>query len=228
MSRKFSVALSLALAAGSLSAHAQSELTDKQKFSYSVGFQVGQQLHQRMQSASDLDLDASAFAQAIEAVFAGEDPALSIEEMQAILQADQSRRQEEQAAMAEKNQQRGDAFRTANKEKDGVVETNTGLQYREITAGSGRKPTVDDTVVVHYHGTFVDGNVFDSSYDRGEPATFTVGGIIKGWQEVLPLMSEGAKWNVVIPADLAYGQNGAGRIGPNETLVFDIELIEIK
>jgi len=109
-----------------------------------------------------------------------------------------------------------------------VVETDSGLQYRVITAGSGRKPTVDDTVVVHYHGTFVDGNVFDSSYDRGEPATFTVGGIIKGWQEVLPLMSEGGKWNVVIPADLAYGANGAGRIGPNETLVFDIELIEIK
>jgi FKBP-type peptidyl-prolyl cis-trans isomerase FklB len=203
-------------------------MTDQQKFSYSVGFQVGQQIFQRMQSSADIDLDAAAFAEAIEDVFSGGEPKLAVEEMQAVLEAERSRQIEKRQALGAQNEQRGTEFMAANKAKDGVEMTASGIHYRVIEAGSGKQPGAEDTVVVHYAGQLVDGTEFDSSYKRGQPATFSLGGIIKGWQEILPLMQEGAKWEIVIPPALAYGPNGGGSIGPNETLVFTIELIEVK
>ncbi len=128
-----------------------------------------------------------------------------------------------------KNLEAGQAFLEANKKKEGVVTLPSGLQYKIITEGKGKQPKSTDTVVAHYRGTLTNGTEFDSSYKRNEPATFPVAGVIKGWQEVLPLMKEGAKWQVYIPAELAYGPRGAGDvIGPNEVLVFDIELLSVK
>ncbi len=123
----------------------------------------------------------------------------------------------------------GEAFLAANKTKDGVVTTASGLQYKILTAGTGAKPTAADTVVCNYKGTFIDGTEFDSSYKRGKPAEFPVGGVIPGWTEALQLMPVGSKWQLVIPSGLAYGTRGAGgAIGPNQTLVFEVDLISIK
>ena len=128
-----------------------------------------------------------------------------------------------------KNLEAGQAYLEANKKKEGVVTLPSGLQYKIITEGKGKQPKSTDTVVAHYRGTLINGTEFDSSYKRNEPATFPVAGVIKGWQEALPLMKEGAKWQVYIPAELAYGPRGAGDvIGPNEVLVFDIELLSVK
>ncbi len=131
--------------------------------------------------------------------------------------------------MAAKNQTEGEAFLTENAKKEGVVVTASGLQYKVLEAGEGDSPMPSDVVTVHYRGTLVDGTQFDSSYDRGQPATFPVGGVIAGWTEALQLMKPGAKWQLVIPADLAYGERGAGQvIGPNSTLLFDVELISVE
>jgi len=136
--------------------------------------------------------------------------------------------QAELAAAGEKNKVDGEAFLAANAQKDGVVVTDTGLQYKVITAGDGAKPQATDTVTVHYRGTLIDGTEFDSSYSRGEPATFPVQGVISGWVEALQLMSVGDKYELTIPSDLAYGPAGTGGdIGPNATLIFEVELLEI-
>jgi FKBP-type peptidyl-prolyl cis-trans isomerase FklB len=128
-----------------------------------------------------------------------------------------------------KNLEAGQAFLEANKKKEGVVTLPSGLQYKVLTEGKGKQPKSSDSVIAHYRGTLINGTEFDSSYKRNEPATFPVQGVVKGWQEALPLMKEGAKWQIYIPADLAYGPRGAGQaIGPNETLIFDIELISVK
>jgi FKBP-type peptidyl-prolyl cis-trans isomerase FklB len=141
----------------------------------------------------------------------------------------QQRAQQQQAEQAEKNKAAGEAFLKANKEKEGVTELPSGLQYKIIQQGKGKTPTADDTVVVNYRGTLTNGTEFDSSYKRNEPVTFKVDKVIPGWQEALKLMPVGSKWEVVIPSKLAYGEQGAGRfIGPNETLIFDIELLKIK
>jgi FKBP-type peptidyl-prolyl cis-trans isomerase FklB len=198
--------------------------TDKQKFSYTAGYQIGQNLKRQ-----NLDLDSKAFSQGAQDAITGAKPRLKPEEMQAAIQARQKKDMEKQAAAAKKNLDAGQAFLEANKKKDGVTTTASGLQYKIITEGKGKQPKSTDTVVAHYRGTLINGNEFDSSYQRNEPATFPVGGVIKGWQEVLPLMKEGAKWQVYIPSDLAYGPRGAGaEIGPNEVLIFDIELVSVK
>jgi FKBP-type peptidyl-prolyl cis-trans isomerase FklB len=130
--------------------------------------------------------------------------------------------------MAAKNAKEGKEFLTANAEKEGVVTRPSGLQYKVLEEGSGKSPTKDSTVTVDYKGTLIDGTVFDSSYQRGKSATFGVGDVIPGWTEALPLMKEGAKWRLFIPADLAYGERGAGPvIGPNATLIFDVELKKV-
>ncbi len=213
----------------SVGAAAQSELqTPEQKFSYALGFQVGMQLRQQL-FGRDMAIDEGAFLQAIEDVLRQAEPQMSVDDMQAALQAQQSEREQQRAALAQRNEQAGEAFREANRAKEGVTETASGLQYRVISAGEGRQPSASDTVVVHYRGTLISGEEFDSSHARGEPMTFSVDGIIAGWQEALPLMKEGAKWEIVIPPELAYGERGAGQaIGPNATLVFEIELIEVK
>jgi len=129
----------------------------------------------------------------------------------------------------EKNKREGEIFLEANKKKEGVQTLPSGLQYKVLKAGAGKKPTTTDTVTVHYRGTLIDGKEFDSSYQRGKPATFPVNGVIPGWTEALALMEEGAKWELFIPSNLAYGERGAGReIGPNATLIFEVELISIE
>lgn len=202
--------------------------SEHQKFSYAMGYSIGNQVLQQF-SGEQIDIDAAAFARAIRDALDSAEPALTTEEMQAVIMA---RREQEMSAareLAEKNQAEGEAFLAENGARDGVTTTDSGLQYEVIEAGEGASPTVDDTVVVHYRGTLIDGTEFDSSYARGNPAEFPLNGIVPGWQEALQLMSVGDKWKVFLPAALGYGERGAGsRIGPNAALVFEIELLEIK
>ncbi len=201
--------------------------TDKEKLSYSLGYQFGQNAKR-----NTLDLDPDVFAAAIKDVLADSKPALTDDEMRTVVQDFQQKLQQKLMAQAQeqanKNKADGDAFRAKNKKNKGVTTLASGLQYRVVKAGTGKKPTLADSVTAHYSGKLVNGKEFDSSYKRGQPATFPLGGVIKGWQEALPLMQEGAKWEVVIPPELGYGPTGAGQnIGPNETLIFEIELITV-
>ena len=198
--------------------------TEKKKFSYTVGRQIGQSLLRQ-----GVDVDAAAFAEGIEDMLSGTASKLSEEEMEAVTKSYQDKQKEEQQALAQQNSEAGQEFLEANKGKDGVVVLPSGLQYKVLEKGNGKQPTADDTVVVHYRGTTINGNEFDSSYKRGEPTTLQIANVIKGWQEALLLMSEGSKWQLYIPTELAYGERGAGAaIGPNEILIFDIELISVQ
>tara|TARA_Y100001934_G_scaffold269583_1_gene353231 strand:+ start:433 stop:1125 length:693 start_codon:yes stop_codon:yes gene_type:complete len=200
----------------------------REQFSYALGFQIGTQIGQQMM-AENLDLDPGFLAQAIEDVLSGTPPAITPEQMNAAISAVQQQTQEQSMEKAQSAEQAGQAFRQSYQQQEGVSKTHSGILYRVLTPGTGVQPKVDDTVVVHYRGTLVDGTEFDSSIQRGQPATFSLGGIIAGWQEALQLMQEGARWEVVIPPELAYGSTGAGGlIGPQETLIFEIELIEVK
>jgi len=209
------------------SAHAQGSeglSTNVQKFSYGVGLQIGQQLKRQ-----GLDgVDPKAIALAIEDVLSGRDMRVSMEDMRVAATAYQNELNAEKLAASEKNKAAGDKFLKENSSKEGVVELDSGLQYRVVESGSGEKPTETDTVVVHYRGRLLDGTEFDSSFNRGQPTELKVGQVIPGWQEALQLMQVGGVWEVWIPASLAYGPDGAGSIGPNQTLHFDIELIDIK
>lgn len=207
-------------------AHAGKVKLDSQdaRVSYALGLQIGQGLKQ-----DGVPIDIKAFSMAIEDVLAGKEPQLSTEDMQAALTAFQQQQVEARAAMGSENIKKGKAFMAVNGKKDGVTQTDSGIQYRVLAAGSGKKkPGPTDSVTVHYKGTLINGEEFDSSYSRGEPATFPLNRVIQGWQQIMPMMVEGAKWEVVIPADLAYGERGSqGGIGPHETLVFEIELITV-
>ena len=199
--------------------------TDAQKFSYAIGFQIGQNL--KTQGLGDIDVKA--LSQAIGDVLKDQKLKLSMDEMQKVVQSKQEKMQAERNAKGDKAKEAGEKFLAENKKKPGIITLDSGIQYKVITEGKGKKPTVNDSVVAHYRGTLIDGTEFDSSYKRGEPATFPLNGVIKGWQEVLPLMAEGSKWQVYIPSGLAYGPRGAGaNIGPNESLIFDIELVKVK
>ena len=202
--------------------------TDQQMVSYTLGYQIGGQLAAQIREGR-LDLDPEAFAQAIADVLSGRPPAMTSAQMEAALEMLQHQQNSGRNTAAETGQSRGEAFRVEYSQRQGVVATASGLQYRVIETGEGRSPGPADTVVVHYVGQLIDGTEFDSSKGRGTPATFSLGGIIPGWQEALQLMREGDIWEVVIPSELAYGAQGAGAsIGPNETLVFEIELISVK
>lgn len=197
--------------------------TDKQKISYIFGIQVGQNM---MQEGVDLDLEA--FKAGVADMFAGKEPQLKQEEAQRVITDFQAKKAQEMAEVMNKKQAEAKAYMEENGKKEGVVTTASGLQYEILKEGDGATPTENDKVIANYKGTLLDGTVFDSSYDRGEPATFPVKGVIQGWQEALQMMKEGAKWRIVVPANLAYGPRGAGQlIGPNETLIFEIELIAI-
>jgi len=197
-------------------------------FSYALGYQIGGQLAAQIREGG-LDLDPDAFAQAIVDVLSGRPPAMTAAQMEAALEMRQQQEIVRQNDAAETGRPRGEAFQTEYSQRQGVVATASGLQYRVIETGEGRSPGPADTVVVHYVGRLIDGTEFDSSRDRGTPATFSLGGIIPGWKEALQLMREGDVWEAVIPSELAYGARGAGTsIGPNETLVFEIELISVK
>lgn len=199
--------------------------TDRARLSYAIGFQIGHNLKEQ----GIKNIDGRALAQAVEDVMSGAKPRLSAKDMQGALMKFQEARIKDRAAQAQANLKAGKAFRAAFKKKKGVVELPDGLQYRVLHAGKGPKPTAQDTVVVNYRGALTDGTVFDSSYRRGEPAEIPVGRVIPGWKEVLQRMPVGSKWQVVIPPQLAYGAKGAGAaIGPDQTLVFDIELLSIK
>lgn len=207
-----------------MSAHAAKVESDVEKLSYSMGIFFGQSV-----SRQNMDLDTGAFLQAVEDVLNQNELKLDKGEMQKILADYQKKEQEERIAKLSANKVEGAKYLEENKKKEGVVTLESGLQYKVVTAGEGKKPAADSQVVVHYRGTLLDGTEFDSSYSRGEPATLGVNQVIKGWQEALQLMPAGSKWQIVVPSDLAYGERGAGgAIGPNSTLLFDIELIEIK
>jgi FKBP-type peptidyl-prolyl cis-trans isomerase FklB len=207
----------------------QATLKDqKAKTSYALGMNLAHTV--KMQP---LDLDQAAFIQGIKDVLAGGKTLMTEEEMAAaltVLQTEMTAKAAEEAKkVGETNKVEGAAFLAANKTKEGVVTLPSGLQYKIITAGTGPKPTPADTVVCNYRGTLINGKEFDSSYKRGQPASFPVGRVIKGWTEALQLMPAGSKWQLFIPPDLAYADHGAGPdIGPNATLIFEVELISIQ
>ena len=202
--------------------------SDEQKYSYALGYQIGRQI-QRQLDAENVELDVDAFARGIADVLSGRGLALSQEEIMKAIETKSEQEVEKMKELGDSNELSGEAFRAEYGKQETVMRTDSGILYRALTDGSGTKPGPNDTVVVHYRGTLPDGQEFDSSYKRGQPATFSLGGIIAGWKEVLQVMSEGAKWEVVIPPVLGYGSVGAGGlIGSNQTLVFEIELIEVK
>lgn len=202
--------------------------TDKDKASYALGLSVGKTLHN-----DGVDVDPNIVAQGLKDALAGGKTLLTDNEAKAAmsaLQAEARKKLEEKMQLAgETNKKEGEAFCATNKTKEGVVVLPSGLQYKILTAGTGPKPTAADSVVCNYKGTLINGKEFDASARHGGPATFPVSGVIKGWTEALQLMPVGSKWQLVIPADLAYGQRGAGGdIGPGATLVFEVELLSIK
>ncbi len=203
--------------------------TNKQKASYAIGMNWGTGLHRQ-----NIDVDSAALIQGMKDALAGGKTLLTEDEARAALMQLQKEVQEKQQAKAaaegDANKKEGEAFLAANKSKEGVVTLPSGLQYKILKEGTGPKPTATDSVVCNYKGTLINGTEFDSSYKRGEPATFPVTGVIKGWTEALQLMPVGSKWQLFIPSDLAYGPRGTpgGPIGPNATLIFEVELISIK
>jgi FKBP-type peptidyl-prolyl cis-trans isomerase FklB len=201
--------------------------TQKDKFSYALGMKMGENLHKQ-----SVPVDPSILSRGLRDGLAGGKTLLTDDEAQAALGAVQNdlrkKQQEQMQEASAANKKEGDAFLAANKAKEGVVTLPSGLQYKIITAGTGPKPAATDSVVCNYRGTLIKGTEFDSSYKHGEPVTFTVNGVIKGWTEALQLMPVGSKWQLFIPSDLAYGDRGAGAdIGPGSTLIFEVELLSI-
>ncbi len=217
-------AMSLALA---LPLAAQTMETPEERLSYTIGMDIGQSLAEQ-----DLNIDMDLLVEGLRAAFAGEETLLTREEADAERDAFMQRRQQEvmqqQQQEAVRNLEEGQAFLAENRENPDVQETASGLQYRVVQEGEGRSPSATDRVTVHYRGTLINGVEFDSSFARNQPATFGLNQVIPGWTEGLQLMQEGAVFEFFIPADLAYGDQGRpGPIGPNSTLIFEVELIEV-
>lgn len=233
MTKKLMVLAALAgltlLVTGGCAGEKKVELKDlRDKVSYSIGMNIGQDFKRQ-----DIDLDPDLIAQAIKDVTKGAPLLLTEEQVKEAITAFQKELETKMEAKAkadlEKNAKAGAAYLAENGKKDGVVTLASGLQYKVLTPGTGKKPKATDTVTVHYRGTLIDGTEFDSSIKRNEPATFPVSGVIPGWTEALQLMQEGAKWQLSIPANLAYGERGAGQqIGPNSTLIFEVELLKVQ
>ncbi|MBV9008627.1 MAG: FKBP-type peptidyl-prolyl cis-trans isomerase [Verrucomicrobia bacterium] len=217
--------LSLSVASTSLFAEDQPALKDsKDKVSYSFGLNVGFNLQRQK-----IDLNPDAFMAGLKDALSGKQPQLTEEQVREVMTQFQKDMDDKQKAAAEKNHTDGEKFLAENKNKPGVKTTASGLQYKVEKEGTGATPKATDTVVVNYRGTLLDGTEFDSSYKRGQPATFPVNQVIKGWTEALQLMKAGSKYQLFIPADLAYGARGAGgQIGPNSTLIFEVELLDVK
>lgn len=198
--------------------------TIDQKASYAIGLQIGQQL---MESGL-IGIDLDALKLAMQDVLANNQPALPLQELHEALRHMHEKATEEKAKQAEKIAQAGKDFLAENIKKDGIKSTESGLQYEVITEGTGSLPKSTDRVQVHYTGQLIDGTIFDSSVQRGQPAEFPVNGVIQGWVEALQLMPEGSKWRLYIPQELAYGAQGAGgSIPPYSTLIFDVELLKV-
>ncbi len=202
--------------------------TDKDKVSYALGMNLGTNLHR-----DSIDIDTAVFLRALKDTLAGGKTLLTESETRAALMqlqtAVRAKQMEKMKLAGEANKKEGESFLAANKTKEGVVTLPSGLEYKILAEGTGPKPAATDTVVCNYRGTLVNGTEFDSSYKRGQPATFPVSGVIKGWTEALQLMPVGSKWQLFLPAELAYGERGPSpEIGPNSTLVFEVELLSIQ
>jgi FKBP-type peptidyl-prolyl cis-trans isomerase FklB len=213
---------------GTVDAADSSLKTQKDKASYTIGAQIGTDMKKQ-----GVDIDPEVLAKGIKDGFRGSKMLLTEQEMKesivGLQQQMAAKQAERMRVQGDKNKQEGATFLVENAKKEGVKVTQSGLQYKAIKEGTGKMPKAEDTVTVNYAGTLIDGTEFDSSYKRGEPATFAVKGVIKGWTEALQLMKVGSKWNLYIPSHLAYGEQGAGRvIGPNATLIFEVELLGIK
>ncbi len=196
----------------------------KEKISYIIGRDMANNL-----AKQGISITVDPFIKGLKEVQEGTPSSLSQEEVQQAMMALQQEMAQKQNAAGADNLKAGEAFLAENKTREGVTTLPSGLQYQILDEGTGKTPTLKDSVTTHYHGTLLDGTVFDSSYERNEPATFPVSGVIAGWTEALQLMKEGAKWRLFVPSNLAYGAQGAGgAIGPNTTLVFDVELIAVK
>jgi FKBP-type peptidyl-prolyl cis-trans isomerase FklB len=206
--------------------------TRKEKFSYALGMNIGTGLGANLKKQS-VEVDSNLLSQGLKDTMSGGKTRLTQEEAQAVLTEVQTeikkQQQEKMQQAAAANKTEGEAFLAANKAKDGVVTLPSGLQYKILTAGTGPTPTASDSVVCNYRGTLINGTEFDSSIKRGQPATFGVGQVIKGWTEALQLMPVGSKWQLFVPSSLAYGERGAGaEIGPDATLIFEVELLSIQ
>ncbi len=196
--------------------------SDIAKYSYAAGYQLGSNIKKQK-----VDLDMAAFTQAIQDAIAGKESVLKPEEVQAAIMKMSEIMMKKQQDAGVANLKTGDEFLKKNKVKPGVVTTSSGLQYRIIKEGAGRKPGKKEMVQVHYRGTLTDGTEFDSSYARKEPVKFELDKVIPGWTEAIQLMNVGSKYEFVIPSNLAYGEQGAGDIPPNSVLVFEVELLDI-
>ena len=221
-------AISAALASGiSLAGDKVEPKTESDKVSYSVGYRLGGDFKRQQ-----VDINSDMLVQGIEDAASGGEALMTDEQMRTVMmnlanrvKAEQMEKQKQEGAQ---NIKAGEAFLAENAGKEGVKTTDSGLQYKVITAGEGKTPQKSDKVTVHYRGTLIDGSEFDSSYSRNKPATFGVGQVIPGWTEALQLMKEGDKWEIYLPSKLAYGERGAGaKIPPNSTLIFEVELISV-
>jgi FKBP-type peptidyl-prolyl cis-trans isomerase FklB len=214
--------------AAAAKSHALALTTQKQKFSYALGMNLGTGMHEQ-----SVEVDPDIVARGMKDAIGGAKPLLTEDEARQVMTEVRTQVQKAQQAKmqqeADTNKKEGEAFLAANKNKPGVVALPSGLQYKIITTGTGPKPTASDTVVCNYRGTLVDGKEFDSSYKRGQPVTFPVSGVIKGWTEALQLMPVGSKWQLFIPSDLAYGERSPSPdLGPDSTLIFEVELLSIQ
>ena len=224
-----SALLGIGLLVSLAQAEDQAALKDpKDRLSYSIGADIGQRL-----KSQSIDVDPDILTKGIKDIYVGGKPLLTDQEVRETLATFQkemiAKQQERAKILGEKNKKEGEAFLEENKKKEGVKTLASGVQYKVITEGTGKTPKLTDTVTVNYKGTLIDGTEFDSSYKKGQPVTFPVNKVIPGWTEALQLMKEGAKWQIVIPTDLAYKGTGAGNvIGPNATLIFEVELISVK
>jgi len=218
----------VALSGASFAADAPELKTDKEKISYSIGMDIGGNLKR-----GSVEVDPDLLAKGLKDSYGGgktilteDQAAQALADFQEALMAKQA---ETMKVLSEKNMADGEKFLAENAMKEGVKVLPSGLQYKEITPGTGKSPKPADTVTTHYKGTLIDGTEFDSSYKRGQPATFPVSGVIPGWTEALQLMKEGSKWQLFVPPKLAYGEKGVGQvIGPNATLIFEVELLTVK
>jgi len=230
MKRRLAMAVCgvVALSGAAFAADAPELKSDKEVFSYSLGMNLGGNLKRE-----SVEVDTELLVRGFKDSYGGGKTILTEEEARKSImdfqKAQMAKRAETMKKLSEKNKADGERFLAENAKKEGVKSLPSGLQFKEITPGKGKTPKATDTVTTQYKGTLIDGTEFDSSYKRGEPATFPVSGVIAGWTEALQLMKEGAKWQLFIPPNLAYGERGAGSdIGPNATLIFEVELISVK
>ena len=228
MKLRWVAAASALFLAGHAGAADPPKLADqKEKISYSIGIDIGNNLKKQ-----SIEVDADLLAKGVKDAVSGGETLLSPEEVRETLVSLQKelreKGQERLRLAAEKNKKEGEAFLAGNKTKEGVVSLPSGLQYKVLREGTGPSPKETDTIEANYSGTLIDGTEFDSSYKRGQAAVFPVNGVIAGWTEALQLMKVGGKWQLFIPPELAYGERGAGPIEPNSTLIFDVELVSIK